>query len=259
MPDLSIVVPSCDRAQLLEKCLTAIERGTACDYQIVVVDGASTDETPAVLEAARGRIRRRLLVIREKRREGFVRAVNKGFLAATGKFMLWINDDAMPLAGSLDGALGQIGSAKADVGMIALFHRWSSPRNVAYEMRLEGRNYRLLHVRGTLYANFGMARRQTFASLGYFDERYYFNGADPDFGLKVWNAGMRIEPAYGAAVDHAEHEDSRRQADADRGRADNSKLFEKWELPEKNLLRNDFNPGRPCTLRGLRAAAAVAV
>jgi len=255
MRDLSIVVPSCQRAPILARCLEAIEAATSCDYEIVVVDGASTDPTPTVLDEARGRLGDRLKVIREPRREGFVRAANRGFAAAGAQFMLWLNDDARPRPGSLDVALRQIASARADVGMIALFHRWNSPRNVAYEMLLDGRNYRLLHVRGTLYANFGMARRQTFAALGYFDERFYFNGADPDFGLKVWNAGLRVEPAYGAAVDHDEHEDPRRNADADRGRADNLKLFEKWVLPDKNPFRNDFNPQRPCTLGGLRSAA----
>jgi len=258
MPQLSIVIPSCERAEMLERCLAAIEQGTACDYEAVVVDGASTDDTPVVLEAARRRMGGRLRIIREEQRQGFVRAVNRGFRTASGQYMIWINDDARPLAGSLDLALGQMVAAPADVGMVALFHRWNSPRNVAYEMEVGGRNYRLLHVRGTLYANFGLAKRQTYASLGYFDERFFFNGADPDFCLRVWQAGMRIEPAYGAAIDHDEHEDSRRQTDAERGRGDNQKLFEKWDLPEKNLLRNDFDPLKPCTLRGLRDGVAMA-
>ena len=57
---------------------------------------------------------------------------------------------------------------------------------------------------------------------------------------------------HGCFIDHDEHADDRRALDADRGREDNQKLFAKWNLPEKNLSRNDFDPGRPCTLRGLR-------
>ena len=49
-------------------------------------------------------------------------------------------------------------------------------------------------LRGTLYANFGVAARATFERLNYFDERYFLNGADPDFSLKVWDAGMQVAP-----------------------------------------------------------------
>jgi GT2 family glycosyltransferase len=256
MKDLSIVIPTCHRAELLKQSIASIERGTHCDYEIVVVDGASTDGTAGVLSAAKQRLGDRLNVIREEKREGFTKGINKGFRAATGRFISWLNDDARPVAGSMDEALQQMGSAKADVGLLALFHAWHGLKSVAYETRLNGHVYRILHVRGTLYANFGMGRRETFASLGYFDEQFFIYGADPDFSLKVWNAGMKVEPAYMTAIDHDEHVDARRNQDASAGDRDNVKLFAKWNLPEKNLTKNDFDPANPCTLRGRRDQAA---
>jgi GT2 family glycosyltransferase len=256
MKDLSIVIPTCRRAVLLEQCLDSIERGTHCDYEVVVVDGASTDGTPAVLKAASGRLRERLVVIREEQREGFTKAINKGFRAAAGRCLAWLNDDARPTAGSFDQALQQMNSAKADVGLLALFHAWNGTRSVAYETRVAGRVYRILHLHGTLIANFGLGRRETFASLGYFDEQFFIYGADPDFSLKVWNAGMKVEPAYMTAIDHDEHLDARRDADADAGARDTQRLFAKWNLPEGNAARNDFDPAHPCTLRGRRDQAA---
>ena len=256
MNELSIVIPTCRRAVLLEQCLDSIERGTRCDYQIVVIDGASTDGTPAVLKAAADRLGERLVVIREEKREGFTRAINKGFRAASGRFICWLNDDARPMPGTLDQALQQMAGSRADVGLLAFFHAWHGTKSVAYESRVAGHVYRILHVRGTLYANFGLARRETFASLGYFDEQFFIYGADPDFSLKVWNAGLKVEPAYMTAIDHDEHVDARRDADADAGERDNQLLFAKWSLPEKNLLRNDFDPAHPCTLQGRRDQAA---
>jgi GT2 family glycosyltransferase len=236
-----------------------VEAGTRCSHEIVVVDGASTDATAAVLNAARQRLGPRLQVIREDRREGFTKAINKGFRAATGRYLTWLNDDARPAPGTLDEAVEQMNAARADVGLLALFHAWHGTRSIAYETRLGGSVYRLLHIRGTLYANFGLGRRETFAALGYFDERYFFLGGDPDFSLKVWHAGMKVEPAYMTAIDHDETPDDRREADATRGEADNQILFQKWDLPEKNPGRNDFDPGHPCTLRGRRDPSAAAV
>jgi GT2 family glycosyltransferase len=258
MLDLSIVIPTYNRADLLERGLTAIREGTQCAHEIIIVDGASTDHTQHVLERTARLLGDRLKVIREDRREGFVKATNKGFRAATGRNLTWLNDDAFPLAGTYDAAVAQIDAAAYDVAFLALLHRWHSTRNVAYETIRDGTRYRLCHVRGTLYANFAVGRRATYESLGYFDERYYFYAADPDLSLKAWHAGMRVEPAYLAVIDHDEHADERRFVDAERGQADNEKLFAKWDLPPKNPLRNDFDVTRPCTLRGVRTISLAA-
>jgi GT2 family glycosyltransferase len=250
--DLSIVLPTCNRADLLERALAAIEFTTGCRHEIIVVDGASTDHTPTVLERSKRSLGERLKVIREEQREGFVKAANRGFRAATGRNLMWLNDDARPMPDALDLAVHQIDNEPPDVAFVALFHRWNTTRNVAYETVHHGRMYRLCHVRGTLYANFPVGRRETFERLGYFDERYYFFAADPDLSLKAWHAGMRVVPAYGSMLDHEQREDDRRAADNPHGETDNARLFEKWDLPPKNLTCNDFNPERPCTLRGLR-------
>lgn len=252
MYDLSIVLPTCNRGHLLERTLAAVWATTTCNYEIIVVDGASFDRTQAVLTEARVDMGDRLKVIREEQREGFVRAANKGFAQAAGRNVMWLNDDARPLPGSIDAAVYQLDRAPAEVGMLAFFHRFQSPRNVAYETIHEGVTYRLLHVRGTLYANFGILRTDLLRELGYFDERYYINGADPDLSLKVWHSGRRVVQAYGAIIDHDEHADARRYIDLPRGHDDNARLFAKWDLPPKNPLRNDFDPANPCTLRGLR-------
>jgi GT2 family glycosyltransferase len=254
--DLSIVLPTCDRADLLERALAAITFTTGCRHEIIVVDGASTDHTPQVLERAKTSLGERLKVIREEKREGFVKAANKGFRAATGRNLCWLNDDARPLPEAIDLAVHQIDASPSDVAFVAMFHRWNSTRNVAYETVHQNRTYSLCHVRGTLYANFPVGRRETFEQLGHLDERYYFFAADPDLSLKAWHAGLRVIPAHGCMIDHEQRADDRRAADNPHGESDNAALFEKWDLPERNLTCNDFNAERPCTLRGLRGPLA---
>lgn len=250
--DLSIVLPTCNRAGLLDRALASIAANTRCRHEIIVIDGASTDYTPNVLDRARQSLGERLKVIREEKREGFVRAVNKGLRAATGRNLTWLNDDARPLPEAFDRAVQQIDAEQADIAFIALFHRWNTTRNVAYESLHQNRIYRLCHIRGTLYANFPVGRRETFEKLGFLDERYYFFAADPDLSLKAWHAGMRVVPAYGALLDHEQHEDARRAADGPQGENDNAALLAKWDLPPKNFQFNDFNPDHPCKLKGLR-------
>jgi len=258
MYDLSIVLPTCNRGRLLEKCLASIIANTKCSFEIVVVDGASTDSTQATLNEAAHDLGDRLKIIREEKREGFVRATNKGFRAAAGRNLTWLNDDARVTPGTLDAAVYQIDHAPADVAFVAMFHAWQSQRNVASQLTHQGHVYRLCHVRGTLYANFPVGRRVTFEKLNYFDERFFVAGADPDLSLKAWHAGMKVVPAYGTMIDHDEFSDLRRQDDNQHFREDNEKLFAKWNLPPKNLAGNDFNPMTPCTCRGSRSEQLIA-
>jgi GT2 family glycosyltransferase len=159
---------------------------------------------------------------------------------------------------ALDLAVQQLESAEPDVAFVAMFHRWNSLKNVAYETEHRGRTYRLCHVRGTLYANFPVGKREMYEKLNYFDERYFVCAADPDLSLKAWHAGLKTVPAYGALIDHDEVLDDRRNSDSKFAEQDNQKLFDKWDLPARNPQRNDFDPARPCTLRGLRDVNALA-
>lgn len=259
MLDLSIVLPTCNRAPLLAQALRSLRDSIRCAHEIIVVDGASTDATPDVLSDAQRQMGDRLRVIREEQREGFVKGTNKGFRAAVGRNLTWLNDDARPLPGTLDSAVEQIDQHGTEVAFVAMFHRWHSMWNIAYESFLRGRAYRLCHVRGTLYANFPVGKRATYERLGFFDENYFVCAADPDLSLKAWNAGMSVVPAFGTFVDHDETFDDRRKEDSTAAQEDNRKLFEKWSLPPRNPMRNDFDPKRPCTLQNRRTfVAAVA-
>jgi GT2 family glycosyltransferase len=251
MYDLSIVLPTCNRASLLLKAILHIERHTHVSHEIIVVDGASTDGTGEVLQLASSIMGPRLRVIREGQREGFVRACNKGFRIARGEYLCWLNDDARPLDAALDAAIEQLEHADDSVGFVAMYHPWNHPKNVAHRLSRDGREFHLCHVRGTLYANFPMGRRETFERLGHFDERYFVCAADPDLSLKAWHAGLSVVPAVSSVIDHDETEDHRRAVDSPRGAIDNEALFAKWNLPDRSAV-NDYDAARPCTLRGLR-------
>src|SRR5665213_2472668 len=86
MFELSVVIPTVNRAKSLAACLAATGNATQATCEIIVVDGASTDGTTAILERCGEMMGDRLQVVREPVREGFVRAANKGFRAARGRY-----------------------------------------------------------------------------------------------------------------------------------------------------------------------------
>jgi len=241
---VSIVIPTFNRLERLDRCVDNIRRNVAHSTEVIVVDGGSTDGT-------RDRLAQRndLRVILEPRREGAVRAFNKGFRAATGHYVMWLNDDAYPLPGSVEAAVAMIERPDlADIGIVAFYHNWHSERNVLDRVERDGETYELCHVRGYPYANFGLIRRSLLERVGYADERYYFFGFDPDLSLKVQlDEGLAVLGCRNALVHHDELHDERKQADLAIGEEDNARLFAKWNLPP----RGGYPDPRPAYLKML--------
>jgi glycosyltransferase involved in cell wall biosynthesis len=88
-PPVSVIVPTRDRPDMLERCLGTVFASIADGDEVVVVDSASTDPEVA-LTAARAGAR----VLRCDR-PGVDRARNAGWRATTHDLVLFVDDDVM--------------------------------------------------------------------------------------------------------------------------------------------------------------------
>jgi glycosyltransferase involved in cell wall biosynthesis len=94
---VSFIIPTRNQAAFIGETLDSCLAQGLEDFEIVVVDGASTDGTQAVLAGYSDRIR----WVSEPDR-GLADGVNKGVAMATGELIAWINsDDYYPHAGVL--------------------------------------------------------------------------------------------------------------------------------------------------------------
>lgn len=228
-PIVSIVVPTFNRYDRLIRCIDKTRQNVTTSHEIIVVDGGSTDGSRDWLARQDD-----LHVILEPEREGAVRAFNKGFRAATGRYVCWLNDDAYYLPGAVESAIEMLERPDLpDLGMVAFYHNWASERNVLDRVEHVGESYELCHVRGYPYANFGLLRRTLLEKVGFADERYYFFGFDPDLSLKIQlNEGLKVLGCPTALIHHEQHHDNRKVSDLAPGKEDNARLFAKWNLPE---------------------------
>lgn len=229
-PAVSIVIATYARLERLKRCIAGVRANVTLPHETVVVGGGAGDGTEAWMEAQPD-----LRFIRETRREGATRAYNKGFRAARGTYVMWLNDDSYPLARAVEAAVRTIERPElADVGMIAFYHNLDRPWNRLDSVEHGGLTYSVYNVRGTIYANFGLLRRDLLERLGYLDERYYFCAWDPDLSLKVQReAGLAVVGCREALVYHEELIDERKSEDLPVVSEDNEKLFAKWQLPAK--------------------------
>jgi len=91
-PLVSIVLPTHNGARYLEQAVQSCLDQTYRNWELIIVDDASTDETPALiarLVAADSRIRS----IRNEVNQKLPGALNTGFAQARGEYLTWTSDD----------------------------------------------------------------------------------------------------------------------------------------------------------------------
>jgi glycosyltransferase involved in cell wall biosynthesis/peptidoglycan/xylan/chitin deacetylase (PgdA/CDA1 family) len=89
--EISVVIPTYNRALLLEQCLAALSRQSQLSlFEVIVVDDGSTDETPRFLEAVSPPFELR---IETQPNRGQAAARNRGAAAASSPYCLFVDDD----------------------------------------------------------------------------------------------------------------------------------------------------------------------
>lgn len=114
-PAVSVVVPTFNRASLLPRAIDSVLAQTFTDFELLVVDDASTDETGEVV----GRYtdpRVRYLV--QPQNTGVAGARNRGMRAARGDFIAFLDSDDEWLPEKLERQIGLLREASPSVGLV---------------------------------------------------------------------------------------------------------------------------------------------
>ncbi len=124
MKDFSIVIVSYNTKKLLLGCIGSILRFTKdIEYEIIVVDNASTDGSQDAVEGLKdtgGKIR----LIRNKENLGFAAGNNQGWKDAAGEFVLFLNSDTEISDGVISNMVSWMKThSKAGVATCSLINR----------------------------------------------------------------------------------------------------------------------------------------
>jgi GT2 family glycosyltransferase len=117
----TVIIPSWNGARLLPTCLTALQSQTRRDFETVVVDSGSSDDTDTVLG-----VFPEVQLVRLPTNRGFAAAVNAGIRVARGEVIVLLNNDTAAEPGWLEALLRDL-LAAPDAGMatskVRLFDR----------------------------------------------------------------------------------------------------------------------------------------
>src|ERR1043165_1952652 len=91
-PVISIVLPSFNGSTYLSKSIDSCLSQTYSNLELILVDDASTDDTPRIMQqyaAQDSRVR----VLQNATNRKLPASLNIGFRAARGRYLTWTSDD----------------------------------------------------------------------------------------------------------------------------------------------------------------------
>ncbi len=223
-PAVSIILVLYNRAELTLQCLYSILRSDIDSYEVIIVDNASTDETPRLLKQIRG-----ARIIQNETNLHFLKACNQAAKKASGKYVLLLNNDSQLVPGSIssavrtlnssndigavggkiilpDGTLQEAGSIIWQDGSCLGYGRGDSPFDPQYMFKRDA-DY--------CSAAFLITSRELFLEEGGFDEDYspaYYE--ETDYCVRLWKRGKRVVYDPNVIIFHYEFASSTSQSSA---------------------------------------------
>lgn len=228
VPALDVVIVNWNAIGHLPACVAALRAARRQSYtlaRIIVVDNASGDGSAEWLARQPD-----CTLLRNPDNRGFAVACNQGAAAGQGELILFLNPDVTVDPGALDAAVsvlcgpdwpraGIVGACLRDGDGVrqptcARFPTWRSLvagalgldrllPSVCPPHFLEEWDHGETRVVDQVMGAFFLVRRDVFAALGGFDERFFVYFEDLDFALRARRAGWQSVFAAAATAVHA--------------------------------------------------------
>jgi GT2 family glycosyltransferase len=223
------VVPVRNGGRNFERCLRRLRDSFLTDFELIVVDDGSNDDSAAIA------LRAGAILVQNVARQGPAAARNLGARTATAPLIFFLDADVAVHPDTLSRALARFG---ADPGLVALFGSYDDrPEALGLVSRYRNLLHHFVHQQGTFQDNArpahtfwtgcGTIRRDVFLEFGGFDPRLYPRPAieDIELGYRLTRAGHRTILARDVQATH----------------------LKRWTLPE--MIRTDiFRRGVPWML-----------
>ncbi len=212
-PRWTVLIPTWNGRHLLEEALGGLDAQVLQDFEVIVVDDGSDDDTVAWMRSQRPADR----VVELPSQRGLAAALNRGIAAARGRFIALLNNDAVPEPGwlaALDHAFATSPTASFLASRILLYDDPSRLHAAGDTYGRDGLpgNRGVWQPDGPMYREprevFGACaaaaayRRELFDDIGVFDEDLVMYCEDVDLDWRAQMAGHRCRYVPDAVVCH---------------------------------------------------------
>jgi len=212
-PRASVIIPNRNGVLVLPTCLNSLREQTCREFEIILVDDASSDHSLALVEEDYPEVKVVALPINR----GFAGAANAGIVASRGEIVVLLNNDTEATPQWLQALLDALDD-HPEAGMAASRMMLFDRRNVFHSAGDLYGHDGLPRNRGVWQTNRGQYdrpdfvfgpcggaaayRRHMLAEVGLFDERLFMYLEDVDIAWRAQLAGYRCIYAPDATVYH---------------------------------------------------------
>ncbi len=187
---VSIVMPVHNAERHFAASLESIQASTYRDFELIVVDDKSTDQSAAIAESHGAR------VIRLGSQAGPAAARNQGAVTAKGDILLFLDSDVMVKPDTIE----KIVQVMKDPTVTAVFGSYDdNPAEADFLSQYRNLFHHFVHQNSnseaiTFWAGCGAMRKDTFLAVGGFDAKKYAEPAveDIELGYRLHYRGCRI-------------------------------------------------------------------
>jgi glycosyltransferase involved in cell wall biosynthesis len=205
-PLLSIVIANYNYGRFLEEAIQSVLSQSCDDYELIIVDGGSTDNSVEIIKKYEDKI----AWWESEKDKGQSDAFNKGFARAKGRFLTWLNADDVMLPGVIEKlkcAAEKHPKCEWFVGGVL----WLDP-----EMKVincgRGRPFSEIRYREGIVSVWGPSSfftKRLLDAVGGVDERYHFT-MDSELWLRfAYKLNVRYRPFVNYAWGLRMHKDAK--------------------------------------------------
>jgi GT2 family glycosyltransferase len=242
----SIIIPVHNRVALTQQCIDTIFREPpGVPFEVIVVDDGSTDSMQELLAGYGDKVK----VVRREAASGFATACNDGAAAASGDYLVFLNNDTIPQPGWLD-ALVDYAERHSRAGVVGskllypdgtvqhagvIISQEGFPRHIY--TGFPGDHPAVNKSRQFVAVTFASAlvRRNLFEQVGRLDTAFRNSTEDVDLCFRLQERGHEVHYCHESVVHHLESVSRGRRSEHDRY---NAKLLrDRWA---DRLVPNDF-------------------
>ena len=190
IPTVSVIIPTYNRAHLVGRAIRSVLAQTYQDFEIIVVDDASTDNTEEVVNSFNDP---HIRYIRHEKNHGGAAARNTGINVARGEYIAFQDSDDEWLPEKLEKQMKVFESAPAKVGVVYTgFWRIDDDKKTYIPStkinRKEGNVHNELLEGNFVTTQAAIVKRECLRKAGMFDERLP--------RLQDWELFIRISKSY---------------------------------------------------------------
>ncbi len=183
---ISVVTPSFNQGQYLQQAIDSVTQQSHADWEHIIYDGESTDNSIEILEAYQEKYPDKVKFISESD-TGQSDALNKGLRKATGDIVVWLSTDDWFEPGAFQAVVKHF-KEHSEVGMVyGKCLAYNTTNGQAEEYLLPTQEFSLdALLNETMFMAYITVfwRRELLDSVGYFDESLHFS-MDKDYYIRI--------------------------------------------------------------------------